>query len=156
MTSRRFFLREPSCPLWLLIFPNLAQTPEIHSSLVLETNVIVARVSFEDLPQQAQHRLMLPMPRSRRVRGRQQPSLEPVVVELLPHREDTSLVRSRIEELVYGLARALVPNFPIIGAVLEQQFLIGPQKRSRVDQALIPQKHQPSAGLQDTGKLPPC
>ena len=67
-----------------------------------------------------QHRLMLRMSRSRRIRRRQQPPLQPFVIELLPHREHALLVWRRIEEFIHCVSRPLVPHLFIVRPKCQQ------------------------------------
>ncbi len=103
----------------------------------------------EDAPQLPQHRRMLRMLRSRRVRRRQQPPFEPGIVELLPHGEHALLKRRRIEEFIHRVGGALMPHVFVVGAKGQQELLVVAQERRGVGEALVPQKHQPSAGLQN-------
>jgi hypothetical protein len=48
-----------------------------------------------------------------------------------------------------------VSNFFIVGSVGQQQLFVVAKKLCRIREALIPQKHQPTAGLQDANEFAP-
>src|SRR5580704_4204080 len=76
------------------------QFSKIHSRFVIESHASTLRMLIKDPPQLLQHRFMLRMSRPRRIRRRQQPSLEPGIIEFLPHRVHSLLKWRRIEEFI--------------------------------------------------------
>ena len=68
------------------------QFPKIDSRLVIECHTSILGLLVKDAPQLLQHRFMLRMFRSRRIRGREQTPFQSFAIELLPHREHALLV----------------------------------------------------------------
>src|SRR5713226_4595778 len=85
---------------------------------------------------------------------RKRPSPQPVEIKNLLVGKEFQLEVMVLKELMQHIVRnILVVNLGVVGTATQQQVFIRAQKGRGIDEPVIPQDHNPAAGLQDAFEL---